>query len=284
MTIKDLIPVEWSNKRVLLTAQLAHFYGCEPRHISDNFKRNESRFKVNKHFFKIEGADLAALRLQVTESGLQNLHSDESGLQISSKTRTLYLWTERGAARHAKMLSTDKAWEVFEELEDCYFSQKTPEALVAPAATKPLPNPNRRAGQLSDARVYVLEMEDGTVQIVKIGQSKNIRSRTAKIKRDTGLTVKNIYFTPFMSREDARLIEWACQEIFSSRRVRGEFFSVKFEEVCTAMDYFVKLASVPSIVSNFERVEKVLAIASMMSDSSEKKQALISSAKLIAGK
>ena len=28
---------------------------------------------------------------------------------------------QRGAARHAKMLDTDQAWEVFEQLEDCYF-------------------------------------------------------------------------------------------------------------------------------------------------------------------
>ncbi len=39
------------------------------------------------------------------------------------KARSLILWTERGAARHAKMLETDQAWEVFEKLEDCYFSQ-----------------------------------------------------------------------------------------------------------------------------------------------------------------
>ncbi|MDR8143073.1 hypothetical protein XC08_22250, partial [Acinetobacter baumannii] len=32
--------------------------------------------------------------------------------------------TERGAARHAKMLDTDQAWEVFEQLEDCYFVRK----------------------------------------------------------------------------------------------------------------------------------------------------------------
>ncbi|EID3015364.1 hypothetical protein LB105_005370, partial [Salmonella enterica] len=45
---------------------------------------------------------------------------------------SLILWTERGAARHAKMLETDQAWEVFEKLEDCYFSQKQP----ASSATK----------------------------------------------------------------------------------------------------------------------------------------------------
>ena len=38
-------------------------------------------------------------------------------------TRVFYLWTKRGAARHAKMLNTDRAWEVFEALEDNYFNR-----------------------------------------------------------------------------------------------------------------------------------------------------------------
>lgn len=37
--------------------------------------------------------------------------------------RAITLWTQRGAARHAKMLETDQAWDVFEKLEDFYFSQ-----------------------------------------------------------------------------------------------------------------------------------------------------------------
>lgn len=41
--------------------------------------------------------------------------------QISSKARSLILWTERGVARHAKLLDTDMAWNVYEQLEDTYF-------------------------------------------------------------------------------------------------------------------------------------------------------------------
>ena len=41
------------------------------------------------------------------------------------------LWTERGAARHAKMLETDKAWDVFEQLEDSYFSAITTRPPIA---------------------------------------------------------------------------------------------------------------------------------------------------------
>lgn len=37
------------------------------------------------------------------------------------RVNCLYLWTDRGAARHAKILETDEIWEVYEELEDTYF-------------------------------------------------------------------------------------------------------------------------------------------------------------------
>ena len=37
------------------------------------------------------------------------------------RTSSIYLWTKRGAARHCKMLGTEKAWDVFELLEDNYF-------------------------------------------------------------------------------------------------------------------------------------------------------------------
>ncbi|EFI89744.1 hypothetical protein HMPREF9551_01222 [Escherichia coli MS 196-1] len=45
-------------------------------------------------------------------------------LNIAPKVSHLFLWTARGAARHAKILETEKAWEVFEKLEDCYFDRK----------------------------------------------------------------------------------------------------------------------------------------------------------------
>ena len=36
----------------------------------------------------------------------------------------MILWTELGAARHAKMLDTDQAWDIFEQLEDCHFHRQ----------------------------------------------------------------------------------------------------------------------------------------------------------------
>ena len=103
--------VSWNDERVLTTAQLAEFYETSTDNIWQNFKRNRDRFVDGKHFFKLEGDDLEKLRLTICQE------------QISSMARTAYLWTKRGAARHAKMLNTDKAWEVFEALEDNYFDR-----------------------------------------------------------------------------------------------------------------------------------------------------------------
>ncbi len=98
--------------RVVTTELLARLYGTDPVRIRQNHKRNIDRFIDGKHFFKINGKDVDDLRVSLSDS------------QISPKTRSLILWTERGAARHAKMLETDQAWDVFEKLEDCYFNVK----------------------------------------------------------------------------------------------------------------------------------------------------------------
>jgi len=56
---------------------------------------------------------------------LRELKSTLTDFQVvSPNARSLMLWTEKGAARHAKILDTEQAWEVFEQLEDCYFNKK----------------------------------------------------------------------------------------------------------------------------------------------------------------
>ncbi|TWQ03886.1 ORF6N domain-containing protein [Escherichia coli] len=114
---------------VITTELLAQLYRTEINNIKVNYTRNSERFVEGKHFFKVVGAELKNLR--VTLSNSQNLQPSLRGLQISPKTRSLILWTERGAARHAKMLEADQAWDVFEKLEDCYFSQKDPSTPVS---------------------------------------------------------------------------------------------------------------------------------------------------------
>lgn len=101
--------VAFKDVPVVTTAMLATFYGTDDVRIQQNHTRNADRFEEGKHFFKVEGEELRDFKLTSSEI-------------VSKNTRSIILWTERGAARHAKLLETDQAWEVFEKLEDCYFA------------------------------------------------------------------------------------------------------------------------------------------------------------------
>lgn len=111
--MSKLIPLELKNQRVLTTEQLAEVYETETNNIKVNFFRNKGRFVEGVHYFQLEGAELQAFKNLVTDSNL-----------VDKRTPRLYLWTERGASRHCKILDTEKAWEQFDYLEDTYFRVK----------------------------------------------------------------------------------------------------------------------------------------------------------------
>ena len=117
--MNELTPVEYADQRVLTTAQFAEAYGCTTEQIKVNFHNNKNRFVEGKHFFKVDGEALGDLR------------GKNINLQISPMTRVLYLWTERGASRHSKMLGTDMAWEVYDQLEETYFNVR-PQPILDP--------------------------------------------------------------------------------------------------------------------------------------------------------
>lgn len=74
-----------------------------------------NRFIEGKHYFKLEGELLKAFK-----NSLENIESVGIGLRAPS----IMLWTKQGAARHSKMLGTDRAWDMFDLLEENYFNQK----------------------------------------------------------------------------------------------------------------------------------------------------------------
>lgn len=110
--MSKLMPIEFKNQRIMTTKVLAEQFGTNEQNISKNFTRNQSRFIEGKHYFKLEGQELKDFKGYVL--------NDESLKYVS----VLYLWTDRGASRHAKILDTDEAWEVYEELEENYFNPK----------------------------------------------------------------------------------------------------------------------------------------------------------------
>lgn len=115
MLDKDLTVIEYQNKRVLTTQQLAQAYETEPSNITKNYHVNKDRFTAGKDFHLLQGNDLQEFKRLLTGS------NDPLNLKFVSQ---LMLWTDRGANRHSKILDTDKAWQQFDLLEDTYFNVK----------------------------------------------------------------------------------------------------------------------------------------------------------------
>mgnify|MGYP002622146328 CR=1 FL=1 len=106
--------VAYSKIPVITTALLADYYGTTPDIITQNFRRNKEHFAEIKHYFKLEGEALKEFKATLPDEGYL----------VEKFAPALYLWTKRGAIRHAKILNTDKAWEVFDILEEFYFDHE----------------------------------------------------------------------------------------------------------------------------------------------------------------
>lgn len=106
--------LKYRNEKILTTKQLAEIYKTEENNIINNFNNNKDHFEEGFHYYKLTGEELKQFILQV----------NDIDIQISNMTRTLYLWTERGANHHCKILDTKEAWKQFNVLEETYFMVK----------------------------------------------------------------------------------------------------------------------------------------------------------------
>jgi hypothetical protein len=117
---KEVMVVEYKGKRVLTTEQLADGFECDTYQIRQNYSNNADRFTEGVHFYKLEGEELKQFKASLGESKIS------TDLKYAP---SIMLWTRRGASRHCKMLGTDKAWDMFDLLEDSYFNPAPPKQL-----------------------------------------------------------------------------------------------------------------------------------------------------------
>ena len=142
--MNELTVLEHNDIRVMTTEQLAEAYGCDVQRIKQNFNNNRERFMEGKHYFRLEGVELKSFKRQV----------ENFDLPVSKFASAMYLWTKRGAARHSKMLGTERAWDVFDELEESYFNpmkNMTPEEFLLCSAQRMVEQ--ARAIKAANARI-----------------------------------------------------------------------------------------------------------------------------------
>ncbi|MDK1192383.1 ORF6N domain-containing protein [Cronobacter dublinensis] len=185
ISAETLSPIVHNQIPVITTELLAKLYGTEVANLKMNFSRNAERFVQGKHFFKLEGSELRDFKHRVALNySVSDEVTESYPVKIARNVRSLILWTERGAARHAKMLETDQAWEVFEKLEDCYFSLR-PQLPVRDTSLISTRKEQRFILTLSDAGAKIQPVDENTF----IGRVDQILSELRKsgwivIKRD----------------------------------------------------------------------------------------------------
>ena len=176
--MNEIINIEYNNQKVLTTEQLTQAYECDVKRISENFNRNADRFEEGKHYFKLEGGALREFK--------------ETNPQIADTlkyTSVLYLWTRRGASRHSKMLGTDKAWEMFDALEENYFNQHPKELTPAEQMARGLLAAQKLLDtaklELAQSKQIINELQPKASYYDLILQSKSLLS-VSKIAKDYG--------------------------------------------------------------------------------------------------
>ncbi|CDH33911.1 ORF6N domain-containing protein [Xenorhabdus bovienii] len=144
-SVQSMTAIMHNSIPVITTELLADIYETDVINIQVNHSRNKDRFVEGKHFFKLTGSILKEFKNRLTQSkSVKNRLSLSESVDnrltnsqlVGKRARSLILWTERGAARHAKMLDTDQAWNVFEKLEDFYFNQKEAEPITVKTTTQ----------------------------------------------------------------------------------------------------------------------------------------------------
>lgn len=102
--------IEYKGARVLTTQQLAEAYGTDTQVITNNYNRNKDRYIEGKHYICLTGQDK-----------LDFIKKNQNDFSSFTRSKAIYLWTEKGTFLHAKSLNTDTAWEVYDRLVESYF-------------------------------------------------------------------------------------------------------------------------------------------------------------------
>lgn len=173
-------------KKAMLVKDIAEIHEREVKVINQTINKNINRFKFD--------VDIIDLKSKVNQNDL----TEKYGFEVHSvrMSKNIYLLSERGYAKLLKILEDDKAWEIYDELVDNYFSMRSEQ--------KRLPNTREAIQQLLlqgveevNQRVDVMEerlsnveenakLDTGDYNVI----SKRVKKRVYEVARAYGLNVK----------------------------------------------------------------------------------------------
>ena len=102
-----------SNQKVVLAKTIAEIHGANVGNINQRINENRNRFK--------DGIDIIDLKISYTSDVSLNLGFNQSQINAS---KNIYLLSERGYAKLIKIMDSDLAWDIHDQLMDEYFSMR----------------------------------------------------------------------------------------------------------------------------------------------------------------
>lgn len=229
-----MYPVDYNGVRVLTTEQLAQAYKCEPQQIKQNFNNNLDHFVEGKHYFKLESEALHSFKNKVENIDL-----------VGKNARILYLWTRRGASRHSKMLGTDRAWEMFDALEENYFNPRpkalTPAEQMAQgllAAQKLLAEKDKRIEEMRPKEIFA--------DAVSVSKTSILIGELAKLIKQNGVDIGQNRLFAWM-RENGYIVKGGTQKNMPTQKsMKLGIMEIK-ERTINNPDGSVRLTKTPKI-------------------------------------
>ena len=280
MEKKNLVPVDYSNQRVLTYTQVAEGLNCSVDQLRSLYKNHKQEFLPGVHFFNVEGAALRSLK---------NDMSNRQAVPFVKGAKNVKLWTCQGVARLSKLIDTKEAWNLFSALEKNYFNVVPVENSLFPdeemVKENPAPVAKKRRAPAETACVYCALMED---QTVKIGYTSDIRDRIKRLPREFGKVAVKHFCSPVVVRNAAQRFEAQLKEQFAACKVEGEFFSVAYEEVVEAIKNLpieeppVEVPAPRALTADDKKL--LLELCAMLTESPFKEQFVRETANLIVGK
>lgn len=212
--MNQLQVIEHEGIRVLTTQQLAEVYETDANNINQNFKRNKERFVEGRDYYLLKGEDL---------KGFKNLVTDSHDPSIKYAS-VLYLWTERGANRHSKILDTDQAWEQFDILEETYFKVRS----MSPMQMLKLQN---AALMEVDERVATVETDVKDLKENKLlnpGEYNHLNAQVRKRVR----AIKAVRGLDLNKQQNSKLFSFINRDLnkYIGIRTRSQFKEKDFEK------------------------------------------------------
>ena len=107
------------NCKVMLAKTIAEIHKMETKHVNELINRNIKRFKNE--------IDILDLGVVLNDTGLKELGFTQQainsykGLRAKGQGGNIYLLSERGYAKIIKIMDTDLAWDIHDQLMDEYF-------------------------------------------------------------------------------------------------------------------------------------------------------------------